>query len=345
MASIRKPKGSKNWEILFYYEGRKYHKSLRVSNKRDAETLKHLIERKLAEGIFDPASMLREKQKITRLFQLCEKWEHHLSRRNDLAPETKREYYFGSKLIREVCGDVLLTMITPVYITDDLLLELGDRYSSAATIKSKMVSFRSMFSYAERQGIVQRNPFSRLVPGYKRRKPVFFREEEIEIYRGYWMDSARIKWQQTYFMTILYTGTRKMEHFKLTWSKNVFLDEKVIKFVGKGARGGKERIVPLSDQAIAAFAGAQRKLGEDRVFWQVRNTFAVNSAWETFRKKTGWPHKLHATRSNYATKLIRSGVPLQDVMDIMGWEDYNTAKIYLGYSPEFVERHRNKAIF
>lgn len=345
MASITKPAGGKNWIIQFYFQGRKYRKSLKVATRRDALALKSLIERKLAEGSFDPALMLKSSQRITRLSQLIQSWKTYLERRKDLSAGAVYEYEAAAKILLLLVGDMQLASVTRVWVEDELLLLLGEKYSSAATIRSKMTAFRAMFSFAERQGIVVRNPFRGLVPTYQRRKPVFFRDDEIELYRDYWNDLARPKWQQTYFLSLLYTGNRKVEHLKLKWSENVFLDEKVLKFVGKGRKGGKERIVPLSDQAIEVFEDAQRKLGDDRVFWQVKNKFAVNGAWERFRKKTGWPHRLHATRSNYATRLIRAGVPLQDVMDIMGWEDYNTAKIYLGFSPEFVERHRNKGAF
>lgn len=341
MASISKPPKQKNWVIQFYFEGKKYFKSLRVSNKRDALELKRLIERKLAEGTFDPVLMLKREESVKYLSDLSSKWINHLSRRKDITEGARYQYQVSANVLLKILGNVRLASFSPTLISDVLLMELDDRYA-AATVKSKMAAFRAMFSYAQRNGWIKQNPFSGMVPQYRRKIPIFWRDEEIELYKTYWLDPDRPKWQQTYFITLLNTGNRKTEHFNLKWSKNVFLDEKMLKFPGKG---NKERIVPLNDSALQAFRKADRKLGVDNVFWQVKNTYAVNSAWEFFQQRTKFPYNIHTTRSNFATWLVRNGKSIYDVMQILGWEDYNTAKIYLGFAPEFLEKDRNLVNF
>ncbi len=341
MASISKPPGQKNWIIQFYFNGKKYRRSLGVSNKRDALELKRLIEFKLAQGTFDPGAMLSARQaRVSRLSQLVKLWQVHIGLRKDITAATRRGYEDNARLLLEMCGDILLKQITPAYIKDQLLLEMSARYQPA-TINSKVSSFRTMFSFAVRQGFLSVNPFSGNVPDYSKRLPVWFRDDEVRVYLDYWMHPDRPRWAQTYFVTLLNCGTRKTEHFNLMWSQNVFLMEKRLKIKGKGRYGGKERIIPLNDAALAAFAGAQRKLGEERVFWQVSSIEAVKSAWRRFRKETGFSYRIHNTRSNYATRLRMSGVSIQDIMYIMGWEDYKTAKIYEGFSPDFLMQNRN----
>lgn len=341
MASISKPPGSKNWIIQFYHNGKKYRRSLKVATKRDALHLKQLIERRLAEGVFDPDSLTRQTPRVTRLSQLIDLWKNNIDRRKDLSVKSKISYLFAADLLLRLAGDTYLNQITRGYVQDHILIELGNLYDSIGTINSKMTSFRAIFSFALRNEFITANPFSGQVPRRLPGKPVWFRQEEIQLYLNYWKDPARPKWAQTYFVTLLNTGNRMSEHFNLTWSGNIFLEESIIKFKGKGRYGGKERIVPLNDAAIAAFSEAQRKIGEDRVFWQINTHEAIKSAWQRFQKKTGWKYKLHNTRSNHASWMIMQGESVEKVMEIHGWEDYQTYKLYRGLSKEYLKADRN----
>jgi len=346
MASISKPPGGKNYVIQFYLNGKKYRRSLKVSVKRDALELKRLIERKLAEGTFDPDALSKRKSReVTTLRELIEKWKAHLARRGDLKTETREGYLLNADILLELCDNMRLIDITQAFVKDELLLDLHARYTSAATIKNKMITFRLLFSFAARHDFVRKNPFAGIVPGYARKLPVWFREAEIEIFKNYWGDASRVKWQQTYFLTLLQTGNRKTEHFNLAWSQNVFLDESCLKFRGKGRYEGKERIVPLNDAALDEFSRAQRKLGEDRVFWQINSTRAIDSAWQRFQKLCDFNYTIHNIRSNRATWLVRAGVSIYKIMKIMGWEDYNTAKVYLSFAQEFLKDERNLVNF
>lgn len=341
MASISKPAGQKNWVIQFYFEGRKYRKSLRVANKRDAMELKRLIERQLAEGMFDPESMLAKPKKISRLSQLIDLWSAYLGRRSDLKARTRKDYIDAANQLLEIVGDIQLRQFDSRLVKNEIFLSLQDRYTSIASVKNRMANMSVMFGFAEEESLVTRNPFHKNLPNYRRKKPVFYKASEIDVFLNYWTAAERPLWARVYFVTMLNTGNRRMEHFNLRWSENIFLDEKIIKFAGKGRYEGKERIVPLNDSAIDAFRMADRKLGEDRVFFQANTIEAVSSAWQRFKNATGWTHRLHSTRSNRASHLVMAGYRVEKVMEIMGWEDYTTYKIYAGISKEFIGEDRN----
>lgn len=345
MASISKPPGKKTWIIQFYYQGKKYRKSLKVANRRDALLLKQMIERKLAEGTFDPVLMLQKpqqnSQRVTRLSQLLASWKSTIERKKDISEKTKIGYLHSAELLLHITGDLPLLQINRGFVQDYILTELNQLYDSIGTVKSKMTSFRAIFSFAVRNEILPANPFSGQVPRTTPGRPVFFRNEEIQQYIDYWKNPARPEWAQTYFITLLNTGNRMTEHFNLKWSENIFLEQAIIRFKGKGRYGGKERIVPLNDACIDAFRNARRQLGEDRVFWQIRTVEAVKSAWDVFKKRTGWKYKLHNTRSNHASWMIMKGESVEKVMEIHGWEDYETYKLYRGLSKEFLQADRN----
>lgn len=300
-----------------------------------------MIERRLAEEVFNPDFMLSRARRVTRLSQLVEKFKENTERRSNIGEQTKVGYRIAADDLLSICGDISLNQVNRGFVEDMVLVELGQRYDSVGTIKSKMTAFRVIFSFALRNEYVRTNPFSGQVPRVLPGKPVWFREDEIKDYLAYWKDVSRPVWARTYFVTLLNTGNRMSEHLSLRWSKNIFLDERIIKFKGKGRYGGKERIVPLNDAAVSAFLEAHRKLGEDRVFWQVKSKEAVRSAWRMFQKRTGFRYKLHNTRSNHASWLIMAGESVEKVMQIHGWEDYETYKLYRGLSKEFLQSNRN----
>lgn len=344
MASISKPAGQKNWEILFYFEGRKYHKSLRVNNKRDALELKRLIERRLAEGTFDPESMLKANTGVTRLKALVEQYTAYTRRRKELDKVTRYKYIHAAESLLDLFGDISLKQINRAFVSQEIQTVLASEYAPA-TVKSKMTGMRVMFAYALEKGYLASNPFSNNIPGYQIAPPVFYRQDDLDTYTSYWTDSRRPKWQQTYFMLILNTGIRRMALFNLLWSENVFLGESLLRVKDKGRYGGKWRVVPLNDSAIETLRSADRNLGEDRIFPGI-TIWAVDTAFLRFQERTGFSHNLHTTRSNYASHLCMSGkYTLFEVMQIMGWRSYETAKHYLAYMPDFVKEKRNAVNF
>jgi integrase len=343
MASISKPPGSKNYIITFYYNKKKYRRSLKVSTQRDALALKRIVERKLAEGTIDINYILRNQQRITHLTQLIDLWKELIRDRGDIKKATQTGYLYCADLLLEICDDKPLVLINSGYVKDRILFKLNKRYDSLDTIQGKMSVFRNIFSFAERNNIVTKNPFSKMVPTFDPDEPIFFRDEEIKTYLKYWKNPARPKWAQTYFLTLLNTGCRMSEHFNLRWSKNVFLDKRMLKIKGKSRHNKKpkERIVPLNNAALREFSTAQRKLGEDRVFWQVKTTEAVKSIWQRFKENTGFPHRLHDCRANHASQMIMAGDSLEKVMEVHGWTNYKTYKRYKSLSKKYLMENRN----
>ncbi|MCB0263266.1 MAG: tyrosine-type recombinase/integrase [Calditrichaeota bacterium] len=342
MATIYKPGNSRNYSIKFYFNGKQYHRSLKVKNKRDAERLKSEIEMAIAQGAFNPEQLVSGVRKETLLFDFLNDYLQYLdSRRNKYSPRTVECYERSVVKLRQIIGNIPLKSVNVKLIETKILPYLESQFKPA-TVKHNIVNFRQIFSFTVKWELLPKNPFSGLAPKLSREMPVFFKESEIRKIINYFNRPDGVPWQQLYFLLMLNTGNRKTELFNLTWSNNIFLDEQVIKFHGKG---NNERIVPLNDFAIHLLRSADRRLGEERLFWEVKSTSTIDSAWQYARTKIGLRYKIHHFRSNFASWFIMNGGNPIALMKIMGWEDWQTVKVYMGLSRDFIKSHRNVVEF
>ena len=136
------------------------------------------------------------------------------------------------------------------------------------------------------------------------------------------------------------TGARVSEMAQLKIA-NIDLESKVVKIVGKG---GKERIVPLSQDAIQ---WAQRYLSirhqwildhnlkETKIFFlsRVGKAFTRQGIWNLLKRyvkrsqisRKVWPHMI---RHSFATHVLRGGADLRAVQELLGHKSIATTEIY-----------------
>ena len=346
MSSIDKPKGEKYWKITFYVGGRRFRRSLRVEAKTHAQKIKQRIDYELAMGTLDVNNLFANKLDKHSFQALVKRFQENMETRKSLSPTTIAGYRNSIRVLLTVIPEKMqLNLIDTRYVITQILPELESRYKSSS-VRNYIRVGGTLFSFGQKVGMIDKahNPFLGQGPKEERKMPVYFKDEEIRKIREYFYRPEQAGWQRTYFILILNTGNRRTEQMNLLWSKNVFLDEGFIKFVGKG---NKERLVPLNDEALAALRNAERRLGEDRVFWQINSKVRISNYWKEVRDRLELPnhYRLHNFRSNFATRFVMSGGSLYDLMQILGWEDYETAKIYLAFSPDLIEKNRNRVRF
>jgi tyrosine recombinase XerD len=136
------------------------------------------------------------------------------------------------------------------------------------------------------------------------------------------------------------TGARVSELAQLTVAQ-IDLEEKVAKIKGKG---GKERIVPLSEASIIWAKKYQEvrhqwllrsDLKETKVFFLTRlgKAFSRQGIWKLLKKyakrahisKKVWPHMI---RHSFATHVLRGGADLRAVQELLGHKSISTTEIY-----------------
>jgi len=206
------------------------------------------------------------------------------------------------------------------------------RGAAPLTVRRKLACLSSFFGFLEDMGHIRGNPAHRLpLPKVDQPLPVCLSEAEIRrlVTAG---DDPLLR---ALVVLLLTTGLRRAEAVSITLD-NVDLKNGQLLVHGKGA---KERIVPLSDPAIAEIQHYLRHRPTtncDRLFVSQSggplHPQAVNRLLEGLLERAGLegrgitPHKL---RHTFATQLIRQGVDVRTVQDLLGHNKLDTTARYL----------------
>lgn len=137
-------------------------------------------------------------------------------------------------------------------------------------------------------------------------------------------------------LTLLYgTGIRATECATLT-EQDVDLQEATISVIGKG---GHQRTIPLNDQVVQALRLYRHHRGivlPEATFFQTRSRRPMSrgAVYERVRsyalrsgiRKRMSPHKL---RHTFATHLVKAGVNLVTIRDLLGHRQITSTQVYL----------------
>ncbi len=222
------------------------------------------------------------------------------------------------------------------------LRTLGESWSqlAASTVARKLSALRGFFSFIEAEGVRGDNPAQALArPSLRRPLPRILSKEEVEslfqvaeAYAG--GDNPQHRHVRTLaLIELLYgSGLRATELVSLPRNA-VHPDRPFLIIKGKG---GRERLVPVSDRARAAvgkwlafvacdslwlFPSGKSHLSRVRLFQMVRElgTAAGIS-----------PERLspHVLRHAFATHLLSGGADLRALQTMLGHADIGTTEIY-----------------
>lgn len=220
----------------------------------------------------------------------------------------------------------------------------------SATLHDKNVSTRSQarilsgvrafFRFLVMEGYLEDDPTELLpFPKIGEHLPEYLTVEEVDM-----MEHAidLSKWEgqrnKAIIETLFSCGLRVSELVNLKKS-DIFEEEKFIRVLGKG---NKERLVPISQQALTEihYWYIDRNLmkikpgEEDYVFLNRRGAHLTrtmilvmikNTARDAGITKTISPHTL---RHSFATALLRGGADLRFIQALLGHEDIGTTEVY-----------------
>lgn len=230
--------------------------------------------------------------------------------------------------------------------TDGDLMQLLSRYP-AASYAMRRACLASLFSWAKMTRRISENPLD-FIPKPRRPKPKVqdvFDEAEIALMCSLDLPDGALA-------TILFeTGIRNEEARNLRRS-DISLER--AQLVVRKAKGGKQRIVPLTKPALAAIADLDltERLNRDDYLWYSRpggrdkrdhskviGDCAMNRWWHGDPRtgRLGVPERanvryrhLHMTRHTCATRLAQRGFDLQDVQKWLGHSSIaTTADLYV----------------
>jgi len=246
-------------------------------------------------------------------------------------------YQFQEYLIARFEGYQIILKEIDKYMIQDYMIELSNQHISNRSLERKITSIREFFKYLYMEDYIQINPAKTIhSPKYSKKLPISLTSEELS-------KLCEIPNQTTPF------GSRNIAIIKLFYSSglraselcnlllnDIQLTQKKVVVTGKG---NKQRVIPVSDDAILAI---------DQ-YLSVRNHFKPQSN-HMFVSKSGIAltyteiYKIlkmyfrqtskesscstHTLRHTFATHLMENGADIRAIQEMLGHESISTTEIY-----------------
>jgi integrase/recombinase XerD len=222
----------------------------------------------------------------------------------------------------------------------DYLTLLSRRRRKPRSTARLVSCMRQFYQHALREGWTRADPSARIdAPRIGRPLPGTLTEPEVEALLQAPDPGTPEGFRDRAMLEVLYaTGLRVSELVALEPGQ-VSLNQGLVRVVGKG---GKERLVPLGEDAVdwlgAFVRGARRDLLRDRpcdqLFPTRRGSGMTRQAfWYLIRKHAlragiDKPLSPHTLRHAFATHLVNHGADLRVVQMLLGHADLSTTQIY-----------------
>jgi len=232
-------------------------------------------------------------------------------------------------------ADMKLTKITPLkiedYITERLKNGKGRRVDekvSNSTVNRELQCLRKIFNKAIDWGYAVDNPVKKVEFLSERgsiRKRVLSEDEEVRF--------LAVALQHIGYMTLisLHTGMRKGEVLKLKW-ENVDFEAQEITIVE--TKDDEDRVVPMNPFLFNLLFTLKSQDGKSEyVFMNPRtgtHYVEIKRGFTSGLKKAGiQDFHFHDLRHTYASRLVRNGVDLNTVKELLGHSSITTTQRYL----------------
>lgn len=224
---------------------------------------------------------------------------------------------------------------------------LLDESLSHATADHHPKLMRRIFSMAQEDGLIDKNPLARFA--------LFNHDNNVEHYLSdeqlvRLMDVLRTDANRTVCnIAILLLGTGCRLNEILTAKKSdIDMDNRVLKIAAINAKGKRVRSVPLNDASLDIILKQMEDTkGYDYLFinHQTGKPYTtVMKVWTRLRKKAGLPHlRLHDLRHSFASFLVNSGRTLYEVQQILGHSQPSISMRYSHLSTKTLQDASNSA--
>ena len=230
---------------------------------------------------------------------------------------------------------------TPAFIRS-FLASLTAKHPSRNTMLRKIAALRSFTHYLLEQDRLKQNPF-KLLPAPKREKllPRFLTEDEVDRLLETAGDKGRFAARNRALFELIYSsGLRRSEVTELKIN-DVDHFNGVVKVLGKG---NKERIVPLTDEALKAIreylSTRPNPKGNDALFLNKNGTPLTGDGLAYIFKhlaiQSGVARRVspHSVRHSFAPHLLNNGCDLRSLQEMLGHKNLSTTQVYTHVSLE-----------
>jgi integrase/recombinase XerD len=243
-------------------------------------------------------------------------------------------------------------------LIQDFILDLKQRKYAETTVARKVAAIRSFFSFLAAEGILADNPTDGLAsPRVGKMLPKAISPNEVdELLEQPCKRATPEARRDRAMLELMYaTGMRVTELVSLDL-ENISVDGKnpFARCTGKGA---KERIIPIHEQATEAVAEYLTEARPLLVRNKNEKALFVNRRGERLTRQGFWlilkgyakaanlrdnvtPHTL---RHSFATHMLRGGMPLRHVQEMLGHANISTTQVYTHLATEHVREAYEKA--
>lgn len=229
-------------------------------------------------------------------------------------------------------------------IGPDLLQRVVDERSAAgrkpATINQDLALFRTILKRAHQDwGWLDRDIKVRMLHVNNERTRVLDEAEEVRLLAAlpsHLKDIVRFA---------LATGLRKSNILDLRWEW-VDLDRQVLTIPGSYMKAGRHHGIPITEAAMSVLHRNRGKHPDYVFTYEGQRIASINhTTWTKACRRAGITDlHIHDLRRTFGTRLAIAGVPLDAIMRLGGWSNYQILlKRYAHLQPEHLREHAEKA--
>ena len=240
----------------------------------------------------------------------------------------------------------------------DFILNLKERDYSETSVARKVAAVRSFFSFLATEGTIKANPTEGLSsPRVGRTLPKAISPNEVDelLEQPARRATPEAKRDRAMLELLYATGMRVTELVSLDVS-SVTADENnpFVRCMGKGA---KERTIPIHDQAFEALTDYLDVGRPVLIRGKIEPALFLNRRGDRLTRQGFWlilkgyaraanlgedvtPHTL---RHSFATHMLRGGMPLRNVQEMLGHANISTTQVYTHLTSEHVREVYEKA--
>jgi len=287
--------------------------SLRTSDEKTARGIFREIEKEYLRGRLIQLDNIK-KVSISELSKL------YSTHRPGISKWTEKKDALSMKLLREAIGDIQIKTLTTAKI-DEFKSKCLARGTTPQSVNGYLRHIKAALSYAVDEGYIPKKPKLKTIPVNKQAMSErIISPDDIEKI----LQAARVKDENLwhYFTVLLWTGARRREALNLMWQDCNLKNNYALL---RKTKGKKNRKVPLLPPVIEVLAPIKKDIG--RVFpnW---HPDTVSKMFHRIAVACEVKARLHDLRHSAATYMLKSGIPLQVVKEILGHSQLSTTMIY-----------------
>lgn len=236
------------------------------------------------------------------------------------------------------------------------LVTLKARNYAEATVARKVAAIKSFFQYMQAEGVIRRNPAESLESprvGRQLPKPLSVTEVDELLEQPLKRHSPEARRDRAMLELLYATGLRVTELVSLDMD-DVNMSGPYVRCMGKGS---KERTIPIHEQAASAVIDYLNDGRAALVKARKETALFVNRRGERLTRQGFWlilkhyakeakiatPVTPHTLRHSFATHMLRGGMNLRHVQELLGHANISTTQVYTQIANEHVRSVYDKA--